>query len=342
MARVWIPQPTSGGVILSYKCQARCRHCIYACSPEWKADFISEADLETGLAQLSGKIRPSPWGARTVSLNGGLHFSGGEPFLNFDLLLRAVEIADSYHIPSTFVETNSAWCIDDDSTHDKLQCLHHAGLKGIMISVNPFYAEYVPFEHTERCIRVSQRVFGAQNVMVYQVEYYRQFLEMGIQDTLSLEEYARLARGKSFLGHVELFFMGRATTALRPFYPTYPARTFFREPCMPPFLRDWHNHFDNYGNFMPGYCGGLSLGNWLELDELLEEGINLDERPVLAFLIADDIQGLLHFAQDLGYEESDDGYLSKCDLCTHIRKYLISTDQDFPELSPRQFYEHLT
>ena len=42
MARFKIPPPTSGGLLLSYKCQARCRHCIYACSPEWKADL----DLE--------------------------------------------------------------------------------------------------------------------------------------------------------------------------------------------------------------------------------------------------------------------------------------------------------
>lgn len=29
-------------------------------------------------------------------------FTGGEPFLNFELLLGAVEIAERFHIPSTF------------------------------------------------------------------------------------------------------------------------------------------------------------------------------------------------------------------------------------------------
>ena len=270
MSRLMIPQPISGGLILSYKCQARCRHCIYACSPDWKADWISEEALEKGLAQLRGKIQPSLWGSEAVGLSDGLHFTGGEPFLNFKLLLKAVELAAAFDIPSTFVETNSAWCVDDQSTTDKLRRLREAGLKGIMISVNPFYAEYVPFERTERCIRVSQAVFGQQNVMVYQLEYYRQFLRLGIRDRISIEEYAKLARDDRFLGRVELFFMGRATSQLKAFYPMYPAQVFFDMPCQPPLLREWHNHFDNYGNYMPGFCGGISLGSWLELDRLLE------------------------------------------------------------------------
>jgi hypothetical protein len=79
---------------------------MYACSPDWSSDWISEEDLRRVLSQLSGRIKPSPYGSGRVSLNYGLHFTGGEPFLNFDLLLRAVAIANELKIPSTFVETN--------------------------------------------------------------------------------------------------------------------------------------------------------------------------------------------------------------------------------------------
>jgi hypothetical protein len=338
MTRLRIPAPISGGLLLSYKCPARCRHCIYACSPEWSADWITEEDLEQGLSQLRGKIQPSPWGE--VSLNHGLHFSGGEPFLNFKLLLRAVEIAHAHAIPSMFVETNCYWCTNDEATRDKLQRLKAAGLKGIMISVNPFYAEFVPFARTERCLRISQEVFGLPNVMVYQLEYYRQFKQLDLRDKISIEDYLELTQTDYFAGQVELFFMGRATYQLRSFYPTYPAHRFFDVPCQPPILREWHNHFDNYGNFMPGYCGGISLGSWLKLDELLEQGIDLDEHPVLKFLIFEDMRGLFHFAEDFGYQEREQGYLSKCDLCTDLRKYLVSI-QDFAELQPKEFYTHL-
>jgi hypothetical protein len=134
--------------------------------------------------------------------------------------------------------------------------------------------------------------------------------------------------------------MGRAARQLRAFYPAHAARRFFDLPCRPSFLRNWHNHFDNYGNLVPGYCGGISLGNWHDLDRLTQEGIDLEEHPILGFLIAEDIQGLLHFAQEFGYQESAEGYLSRCDLCLDIRAYLVSK-KDWAELEPKAFYTHV-
>jgi hypothetical protein len=313
---------------------------MYACSPEWKGDWISENDLETCLSLLGGKIQPSPRGRDTVSLNYGLHFTGGEPFLNFDLLVRAVEIAHELKIPSTFVETNCFWCRSDRVTREKLHLLKEKGLMGILISVNPFYAEYVPFERTERCVRISFEVFG-RNVVVYQAEYYHQFQQLGIRERISLEDYMELTGGIDLTAKVELFLTGRAAFELKRFYPRFPARGFFHEPCRPPFLRNWHNHFDNYGNMMPGYCGGISLGAWRDIDHLINEGIDLEEHPILNFLISEDMQGLFHFAMDYGYGESPEGYVSKCHLCLDIRKYLV-LKKDFSELTPGEFYLHLT
>jgi hypothetical protein len=36
-----------------------------------------------------------------IDLSHGLYFTGGEPFLNFDLLVQTVEIAEKSGIPST-------------------------------------------------------------------------------------------------------------------------------------------------------------------------------------------------------------------------------------------------
>ena len=312
---------------------------MYACSPEWKGHWISEYDLELCLQRLKGKIVSSPWGAQTMSLNHGLHFTGGEPFLKFDLLLKAVQLADGFDIPSIFVETNCFWCRSDKTTREKLNLLKSSGLKGILISVNPFYAEYVPFERTERCIKISQEVFGA-NVMVYQMEYYKRFKRLGIRKKIPLTDYLSLARIESLTSEVELFLMGRAAIQLKAMYPKHPPQYFFSQSCLPSFFRDWHNHFDNYGNIMPGYCGGISLGDWHQLDDLIEDGIDLDKRPILSFLIDENMKGLYGFAKDLGYREHEEGYISKCDLCLDLRTYLIS-QKDFPELRPLEFYEHL-
>jgi len=114
---------------------------MYACSPRWEGDWISHKDLESILSGLAERIGPSPYGPEYVSLNHGLHFTGGDPFLNFNLLESAVETAEFYGIASTFVETNAVWCVDKKLTKQKMLLLKNKGLKGIIISVNPFYLE---------------------------------------------------------------------------------------------------------------------------------------------------------------------------------------------------------
>jgi hypothetical protein len=91
---------------------------------------------------------------------------------------------------------------------------------------------------------------------------------------------------------------------------------------------------------MPGYCGGISLGSWFELDETLTKGVDPADQPVLALLIAEDMEGLLAFAGAEGYCEREGGYVSKCDLCLDLRAYLV-TRGEYRELAPRAFYDRL-
>jgi len=340
---IQIPVPVSGGVLLSYKCTAECRHCMYACSPRWKADWIPEKDLEKILGQLAGKIVPSVYGTDHIGLSHGLHFTGGEPFMNFDLLCRAIEISSSLDIPSLFVETNGYWCTGDSTTREKLLLLREKGMKGIMISVNPFYLEYVPFERTERAIRISAEIFGT-NAIVYQAEYYRRFRALGIRDRVPFEKYLQMENREDFVRNTEFFIMGRAPYSLKDqlagLYPRYPAGRLAQMPCSPPFLRNWHNHFDNYGNFVPGFCGGISLGDCRRLEDLLETGIDPEAYPVLSCLLREDMAGLLQFALDRGYRVDESGYYSKCHLCVDMRKFLHAQD-GFRELTPDAFYLNL-
>jgi len=342
--RKLVPETVSAGLILSYKCSAGCLHCMYACSPQWNGDWISEENLEKILSQLAGTIQPSFYGPGGVGVSEGLHFTGGEPFLNFELLCTAVSIARELHIPSTFVETNCFWCKDDKVTQENMEFLKNCGLAGIMISVNPFYLEYVPFERTERAIRIGLEVFG-RNVMVYQLEYFRRFKAMGIKGTVAFKDYlGSLETAGELVRNVEFFMMGRAAYKLSDvaegLFSRFPAHYFLGQPCSPPFLRNWHNHLDNYGNYMPGFCGGISLGDCRELDRLLTEGIETDDYSVLGFLMNEDMEGLLLFSRDFGYEQLESGYVSKCHLCMDMRMHL-NKKQDFKELRPREFYYQL-
>jgi hypothetical protein len=315
---------------------------MYACGPDWYAGWITPEDMDVLLTSLAGRIVPAPGGAGTASLNHGLHLMGGEPFLKFDLLCRAVETATRLNIPSVFVETNGYWCTHEDRARRKLSLLKELGLKGIMISVNPFYLEYVPFERTELAVRLSRQLFG-ENTMVYQREYYRLFQRLGIRESIPFEEYLGRVQGREqFLRHVEFFSMGRAPyfmDAMNIPYPTYPPDTLVDLPCVPSFLRPWHNHFDHLGNYVPGYCGGITLGDCRDMDRLLREGIDTRQRPILGFLARGDMRTLLGFARERGYRARA-RYYGKCHLCVDLRKHLNDYG-GFDELSPGEFYRHL-
>lgn len=304
---------------------------------------MTQEDLELILSQLAGKILSAPHGPRTITFNHGLHFTGGEPFLNFDLLCRAAEIAGRLKIPSTFVETNGFWAVDDRTAKEKLKLLKSKGLRGIMISVNPYYLESVPFERTERAVKAGIDVFGG-NVLVYQIEYFRRFRDLGITGIMPFEKYLGLEGRESLARNVELLLMGRAPYALRSvlegLYPAREGASYLDEPCASAFVRSLHNHFDNYGNYVPGFCGGISFGDCRRLDALLREGVDSDRFPVLAFLMDNDFRGLHAFARERGFQERMDGYISKCHLCTDMRRHL-ALNGDFAELAPKEFYRHL-
>lgn len=312
---------------------------MYASSPRWRADWISEPDLSRILSQLSGKIISAPGGDRDVGINYGIHFTGGEPFLNFKLLLRAVEIAKDYGLPSMFVETNAFWCVEDELTEERFTSLREAGLDGVLVSVNPFILEHVPFERTQRAIKIGRKIFG-ENLMVYQEVFYREFQGLGLRGVMNFEKYMEVS-GFSGLRYAELLPMGRACYRLRQLFVKYPAKCFLGENCRGELLRRWHVHVDNYGNYITGYCGGISLGDARDLDVLLENGVELDERPILRALM-NSIGDLYYFAvREFNYAERPDGYISKCDLCLDMRRQMVQGSGRFAELSPVEFYYNL-
>jgi hypothetical protein len=245
---------------------------------------------------------PGPYGPNGVSFNHGLYFTGGEPFLQFDLLLKGVEIADKLGIPSLFVETNGFWCRDEENTAEKMQQLKEAGLLGILISVNPFTLESIPFERTERAARIGSEIFG-QNCMIYQIEYYMQFRKLGITGRMSLRDYLQRVGLRGATSRIELLPIGRAVYTLHEWYHKYPVSVFFGSDCSGSLLRNYHNHWDNYGNILPGFCAGLALGNIQETPSLYDDGINLDDYPLLKILFEKGVSGLYEFSQNnFGYQ----------------------------------------
>ncbi len=335
MSELHPPRPFSGGIILSYKCNLSCKHCMYACSPKWKGDWMSEEDALRILSQLAEEAKGKYHDIEVVGVNYGFHFTGGEPFLKFDLLLELVEASSSLGLPSTFVETNCFWCRSDEVTWSRMEALRNAGLKGILVSVNPFIVESIPFERIERAVRVGLKVFDG-NVLVYQRLFFELFKSMELKGTMSFQRFLDEVGGA--LHYAELIPTGRAPYKLGHLYTKHPAGHFFGTSCRQELLRNWHIHVDNYCNYIPGYCAGISLGDARNLDEVCHPS-SLKRRPIVKALLSD-LRNLYELGKKYGYEEPEKGYVSKCHLCLDIRKHLADSEE-FQELKPAEFYSHI-
>jgi hypothetical protein len=94
-----------------------------------------------------------------------------------------------------------------------------------------------------------------------------------------------------------------------------------------------------YGNYISGFCGGLTVGDWHDLPELLRDYREARYPRLIARLIQSGPAGLLELgASEYGFVPSPDGYAGKCHLCVDIRRVLARSG-DFPELRPQEFYD---
>ncbi|RLG71966.1 MAG: hypothetical protein DRO11_03255 [Methanobacteriota archaeon] len=320
---------------------------MYACSPSWEGDWIDPCEAEKILGKLS-KIfgEKYPKGFDLVGVNLGLHLTGGEPFLNYGLLLKLTRACKRLSVPGVFVETNCFWCVSDETTEEKLLRLKEEGLRGILISVNPFTVEETPFERVERAIRISRKIFDG-NTMVYHETFLLRLRSLGFKGTVPLEKYLGLVGCVDPVGLSKelgclILPKGRAPYQLGHLYRKHPAKHFFGCSCLEELTRGWHIHIDNYYNYITGYCAGISLGDARDIEEILE-GVDLDDNPIIAMLTSSrGLERLYRFAiEEFGYVERGEGYVSKCHLCTDIRRHIVEQGGDFRELRPKEFYSNL-
>jgi hypothetical protein len=141
------------------------------------------------------------------------------------------------------------------------------------------------------------------------------------------------------LNFAEVIPMGRLCYELGSLFRRQRAESFFGQSCQARLTSPYHVHIDNYGNYMAGFCGGISLGDARELDAVFQ-GIDLDERPVLNALV-EGIGELYRLTKEFGYKDLTEGYISACHLCMDLRRHLVQQTEQFAELKPRQIYAHI-
>ena len=96
-----------------------------------------------------------------------------------------------------------------------------------------------------------------------------------------------------------------------------------------------HFHIDLHGRYIPGLCSGLAIAQ-----EDLGSPLDAARYPLITLLFQEGAKGLLAWATaERGFVPRGSGYLHKCDLCDHIRRFLVTEMGDrSPELHPLGFY----
>lgn len=323
-------RPNDVGLILSYQCNSNCAHCIYNCGPRWK-DWADEETVRSALEAMH------VW-------QPGLqvHITGGEPFLRFPLLLYAVQTANELGI-TVYLETNAGWAVREELVDRQIRELRQAGLAALLISCSPFHAESIPPERTMRLISKAIEVFGMQRVIVYQAAWLEQIRRFGDAKPTPLsryvEDFGTQAAGRMFWQGYGLMAGGRSAYRLGHLVPGKAPEAFQVQSCGWEILHASHSHLDLYGNFIPGFCGGLSLGDWHDLPRLREQYASGAYPPLLARLIEGGPYALYTWARDeLGYRSLPQGYVDKCHLCVDVRRHLFAIG-GFDEIKPDEFYE---
>ena len=270
-----------------------------------------------------------------------VHLTGGEPFLNFPLLLKAVQFAADRHF-RVYVETNAGWCINKNLAGERFAELREAGLAAVLISASPFHAENIPVRNTLLGVQAAKEVFGPQRVQVFLPDWLLLLEQFGPDETVSLktfiDEFGMQQTGTLFWTGYGLLGGGRAGYQLGYLTKRYSAESFSHENCTGEILYANHSHFDLYGNFIPAFCGGISLGKWEDYLELQTGFMSGSSNGLLKILIESGPYGLYKMAsENFSYLQEPAGYVDKCHLCVDVRRYLHQ-QAVFPELQPTDFY----
>ena len=168
------------GIMVNNRCNARCAHCLYASSPDWPDDYMSEETCQRVAETLDDFSIPS------------VHIGGGEPFLHFDGLCTVLKTLADADIDIDYIETNALWCGDEKTAREKILRVKALGGNTLMASCDPFHASYIPLERVITFVRLCREC--AMDYFVWHEAYLARFLQMGIprERPLSVQELSEL------------------------------------------------------------------------------------------------------------------------------------------------------
>ena len=270
-------------------------------------------------------------------------FSGGEPFLHFELLIDCIKEATRLGVQSEVV-TNGFWGRPDALARQYARGIKDAGLKGILITADAFHQEFVPPDAVRGAVRALKEV-GIESILIIGVTLvdknsaspFDQQTKRVI-DELSGELGVEAAIGDG------LMWVGRAVDELAHHAQLLPlseldsgSKCYFeRDDGSIPHLCE-RDGYEIGPDGRIASCGGVAIGDARKTSISHVVGSReYDQHPVLSVFLERGCRGVLERAVEKGYKPLD-GYASKCHLCFATRRFLRPFYPDV--LAPAHVYE---
>lgn len=132
------------GLILTYKCNVRCGHCIFRCSPERKEKM-----------EINDAFRYVDEAAK-MDLNT-IGLSGGEATLYMNDLLEVIPYAKRLGLFVTLT-SNGYWGYSIENANKIAQELYASGLDRITLSKDIMHQKFIPESYVDNCISACRSV----------------------------------------------------------------------------------------------------------------------------------------------------------------------------------------
>ncbi len=128
-------------LMVTRKCNMTCAHCSVASSPS----ITNEPTDDEVTVIVEDAIRA---GVKVIQ------FTGGEPMLREELILKSMKRASSEGVASCLT-SNGFWGEDLNSAGKKLVALRKAGMIQLTISYDPFHEKFLPIESVKNIARAA-------------------------------------------------------------------------------------------------------------------------------------------------------------------------------------------
>jgi MoaA/NifB/PqqE/SkfB family radical SAM enzyme len=288
-------------ILLTYLCTFECDHCFAWGSP-WQEGTLTLKEIRNVLGQ-----------AKDMGTVEWIYFEGGEPFLYYATLVRAVREAAEQGFQVGIV-SNAYWATSEEDALEWLQ----------------------PFTDLVEDLSVSSDLFHYSEEMSLQARNAQRAAQE-LEIPVGVISIAKPETGNSDIGVGQLpegesgvMYRGRAVHTLLEKAHPQPWDHFTE--CPYEDLRDpGRIHLDPLGNLH--ICQGISIGNLFQ-KPLTEIWANFDpdEHPITRPLLRG---GPAELARNYGIRP-EDAYADACHLCYMTRE---SLRQQFPKfLTPDQMY----